>query len=171
MPPSPWWNFQQSANPNNPPAPVDHTQTQTSHTSMRNDTINRWAWVTTVCNQKDRSGAATALIEIKVWIFPICGSRYHLKLPAVCLITKRLAALSWYHHLNKQPKTKTETPVQVDPFFPPWLNWCLQVPNLLSALSAKKSCRRKEKVINLTLRCEYSSHCLPGFDSPHLELL
>lgn len=39
------------------------------------------------------------------------------------------------------------------------------MPVLVLALSAKL----RGKVINLARRCEYSPHCLVGFDRPHLE--
>lgn len=40
-----------------------------------------------------------------------------------------------------------------------------------SGIVSPNAAVKKEKVINLTPRCEYSSHCLVGFNRPHLEAI
>lgn len=114
----------------------------------------------------------------------MCVSRYDQKTTScsphwemsICSFTQWLIVFDWIHYLAQTPSTIT--PVTVSHtcsgtrLFP-------QTKPMLAAHSARptsgivgpNAAVKKEKVINLMPRCEYSSHCLVGFNRPHLEAI
>lgn len=118
------------------------------------------------------------------------ASRYHQKIAScslhremsMCLLTPWLIGFVWIHYLtqtlyrNPPPATQCHSQPHLFrcvSFSPDKDDVTLAAHNArpTSGIVSQNAAVKREKVINLTPRCEYSSHCLVGFDGPHLEAI